>query len=126
MATALFPCYLRIGGTDADFLIFDTNATTSRATIKPGLWDERQQGGQEERKRNSRFLNKSTSLEYQHQTPLLVNHDFVGVDKGQRFRRDIGYPENIDKDYTNFTMSGKGILMKQSYNLCSLKPGHIL
>lgn len=126
LATALFPCYLRIGGTDADFLIFDTNATRSRAKIKPGFWGERQQDGLEERKINSSFFNKSTSLEYQHRTPLLVDHDFVGVDKEQRFRRDIGYPENIDKDYTNFTMSGKGIFMKQSYTLCSLEHGHIL
>ena len=78
LASALTPCYLRVGGTDADFLIFDDGMGRKRDT---DIWNSTYT--------TSKFIREVLSHMYPRSR--------------SRFKRDIG----LDRDYTNFTMSGE-------------------
>lgn len=103
LASALSPCYLRVGGTEADFLIFsndDTSSDTSTSNegqtpLKYMKYSQSQEA-----------LNSSNDKTSRDAIQTLMGFDLENQRiENQRFRRDIGLPLE-KKDLTNFTMSG--------------------
>lgn len=92
LASALSPCYLRMGGTDADFLIFKENASSAKSSDLQSHYNNIKVQEARDIHRNNSTHVKQRSYNLDQNGPNI--YDF-----------DVGY--HLKKDLTNFTMTGK-------------------
>ena len=113
LASALSPCYLRMGGTDADFLIFKENSSsrtkeqsTDREITFPFRSPASNQSLHKDWKlKENRNIKPNTDINASSVRSKIKYRKPNGT-LNNRSKRDVGYYGNEKKDLTNFTMSG--------------------
>ncbi|XP_052773715.1 heparanase-like isoform X2 [Mya arenaria] len=101
LALALSPCYLRMGGTDADFLSFQPDNTNHLYGTSLSQ-SSNQNDSQYHKYSSSSILNEN--MDKNHVTTLHTQN-ITRDEPLRRSKRDIGFYGDEKKDLTNFTMS---------------------
>lgn len=114
LASTLTPCYWRLGGTDADFLIFGDETDKRSLNFSTVQKLPQSTGGFNLERAGNNDVAKIDLQNNAYSSPLNVSGD-TAINRIQlldRSRRDVG----IDKDYTNFTMSGEKLVHQIIFN----------